>query len=98
MNSEAFGGCGLSQRKADYVLVRGLGRVDRVPVEDLGIRGVVGKYLGKGGEIEDPSEALPLLERFAPYSGLAAYCLLVHDRLGRSRRTPLRSSAPETGR
>lgn len=74
---------GVGPWTADYVLVRGLGRVDRVPVEDLGIRGVVGKYLGGGRRIEDPDEVLPLLRPFAPYRGLAAYYMLVHDRLGR---------------
>ena len=74
---------GVGPWTADYVLVRGLGRVDRVPVEDLGIRGVVGKYLGRGHRVEDPDEVLPLLQPFAPYRGLAAYYLLVHDRLGR---------------
>ena len=74
---------GVGPWTADYVLVRGLGRVDRVPVEDLGIRGVVGKYLGKGQRIEDRDEVLPLLQPFAPYRGLAAYYMLVYDRMGR---------------
>lgn len=90
-DEEAFGSLtkirGVGPWTADYVLVRGLGRVDRVPVEDLGIRGVVGKYLGEGTRIKDPDEVLPLLEPFAPFRGLAAYYLLVYDRLKSASRT-----------
>lgn len=86
---------GVGPWTADYVLVRGMGRLDRVPVEDLGIGRAVGKYLGEGRRVEDPGEVLPLLRPFAPYRGLAAYYLLVHERLGavpgaatRGRRQP----------
>lgn len=73
---------GVGPWTAEYVLVRGLGRTDRVPAEDLGVRDVVGRYLGRGERIGDPGEVLSLLRPFAPFKGLAAYYLLVYDRLG----------------
>ena len=39
---------GLGPWSAEYFLVRGLSRPDRVPAEDLGIRSIVGRYLGRG--------------------------------------------------
>jgi len=73
---------GIGPWSAEYVLVRGLGRPDRVPVEDIGIRDVVGKYLGKGHRVE-PNEVLRFLRPFAPFKGLAAFYLLAYDRLSR---------------
>lgn len=73
---------GVGPWTADYLLVRGLGRADRVPVDDLGVRSVVGRYLGSGERIEDSREVAPLLRPFAPYRGLAAYYLLVYHRIG----------------
>lgn len=39
---------GLGPWSADYFLVRGLSRPDRVPADDLGVRKGVGHYLGRG--------------------------------------------------
>ena len=71
---------GIGPWSADYIMVRGLGRTNRVPAEDTGIRDVVGKYLGDGGRAE-PSKVYELLEPFVPYRGLAAYYLLVDKRM-----------------
>ena len=71
---------GIGPWTAEYVLVRGLGRPDRVPAEDLGIRDVVGKYLGNGERVEAP-RVQELLKPFAPFRGLTAYYLLVHKRI-----------------
>ena len=71
---------GIGPWTAEYVLVRGLGRPDRVPAEDIGIRDVVGKYLA-GGERVEASRVLELLKPFAPFRGLTAYYLLVHKRI-----------------
>jgi DNA-3-methyladenine glycosylase II len=76
---------GIGPWTAEYVLVRGLGRTDRVPVEDVGVRDVVGRYLGSGDRIGDPRKVLPLLRPFIPFRGLAVFYLLVYDRLNRSR-------------
>ena len=60
---------------ADYVLTRGLGRVDMVPYDDLGIRDAVGIFY-KGGERATSEEAKSFLSRFGSYAGLAAYYLI----------------------
>jgi len=75
MNLRGFG-----RWSADYILVRGLARPDCVPVDDLGIRDVVGKYLGKGQRIT-AQEVTEKLERFRPYRGLLAFYLLADNRL-----------------
>jgi len=71
---------GLGPWSADYILVRGLGRMDKVPSDDLGVRTIVGKYLGDGGRMtaQQVEEALRPL---APFRGLAAFYLLAHFRL-----------------
>jgi DNA-3-methyladenine glycosylase II len=71
---------GLGPWSADYFLVRGLSRPDRVPVEDLGIRSVVGHYLGRGQRLS-PQGTMRKLSPFKPYRGLAAYYLLAYMRL-----------------
>lgn len=71
---------GFGSWSADYILVRGLGRMDVVPSKDLGIRTVAGKVLGDGHRMsaEEVEQSLEFLE---PYRGLAAYYLLTHRRL-----------------
>jgi 3-methyladenine DNA glycosylase/8-oxoguanine DNA glycosylase len=71
---------GLGPWSAEYILVRGLARSDRVPHDDLGVRSVAGKWLGKG-ERMTPSEVEDALRPFAPYRGLAAWYLIVANQL-----------------
>jgi DNA-3-methyladenine glycosylase II len=71
---------GLGRWSADYILVRGLARPDCVPVDDIGIRDVVGKYLG-GGQRVTSQEVAEKLETFRPYRGLLAFYLLADHRL-----------------
>jgi DNA-3-methyladenine glycosylase II len=71
---------GFGPWSANYVLVRGLGRVDRVPVDDLAIRTVIGEYLGSGKRVSAEKVA-ELVSRFAPYRGLAAFYFLAHSRM-----------------
>jgi DNA-3-methyladenine glycosylase II len=73
---------GLGPWSAEYFLVRGLSRPDRVPAEDLGIRSVVGRYLGRGRRLS-PQGTLRKLSAFKPYRGLAAFYLLAHERLSK---------------
>jgi DNA-3-methyladenine glycosylase II len=75
MNLRGFG-----RWSADYVLVRGLARSDSVPSDDLGIRDVVGKYLGSGHRLTS-QEVAEKLEPFRPYRGLLAFYLLVAHRM-----------------
>jgi DNA-3-methyladenine glycosylase II len=73
---------GLGPWSADYFLVRGLSRPDRVPVDDLGIRSVVGRYLGRGQRLS-PQGTMRKLSPFKPYRGLAAFYLLAYTRLAK---------------
>jgi DNA-3-methyladenine glycosylase II len=75
---------GLGPWSADYFLVRGLSRPDRVPVDDLGIRSVVGHYLGRGQRLS-PRGTMRKLSPFKPYRGLAAFYLLAYRRLAKDR-------------
>jgi DNA-3-methyladenine glycosylase II len=70
---------GLGPWSVDYFLVRGLSRPDCVPEGDLGIRSVVGRYLGAGPRLS-PQGVLRKLSPFKPYRGLAAFYLLAYDR------------------
>jgi DNA-3-methyladenine glycosylase II len=75
MNLRGFG-----RWSADYILARGLARPDCVPVDDLGIRSVVGEYMGNGQRLS-PIEVTEKLEPFRPYRGLLAFYLLANHRL-----------------
>ena len=73
---------GLGPWSAEYFLVRGLSRPDRVPADDLGIRSVVGRYLGSDKRLT-PQGTLRKLSVFKPYRGLAAFYLLAYERLSK---------------
>lgn len=74
---------GFGSWSAEYVLVRGLGRPDRVPFDDIGIRRAVGCLLGNGSRVS-AEKAEQLLAPFEPFRGLAAFYLLAAERLARS--------------
>jgi DNA-3-methyladenine glycosylase II len=73
---------GLGPWSAEYFLVRGLSRPDRVPADDLGLRSVVGRYLGRGHRLS-PQGTLRKLAAFKPFRGLAAFYLLAYARLSK---------------
>jgi DNA-3-methyladenine glycosylase II len=73
---------GLGPWSAEYFLVRGLSRPDRVPADDLGIRSIVGRYLGRGKRLS-PQGTMKKLSCFKPYRGLAAFYLLAYERLSK---------------
>ena len=75
---------GFGRWSADYILVRGLARPDSVPEDDLGIRSVVGEYLGQGKRLSALGVARKL-EPFRPYRGLTAFYLLAAHRLNVAR-------------
>lgn len=85
---------GFGPWSAEYILVRGMARPDRVPFEDLGVRDVVGRQLG-GGTRVSAAEAKELLAPFEPYRGLAAFYLLVAARTqeGQKKSVELRATA-----
>jgi DNA-3-methyladenine glycosylase II len=70
---------GFGRWSADYILIRGLGRPDAVPVDDLAVRSIVGKYLGDGSRLT-ADEVEQRLKPFAPFRGIAVFYLLVHHR------------------
>lgn len=76
---------GFGRWSADYILIRGLGRPDAVPVDDLAIRTIVGKYLGKGSRLT-AEQVEQRLKPFAPFRGIAVFYLLVHHRLASERK------------
>jgi DNA-3-methyladenine glycosylase II len=71
---------GFGRWSTDYILIRGLGRVDVVPADDLGIRTIVGGYFGRNRRLS-ADEVRSVLGRYAPYRGIAVFYLLVHRRL-----------------
>lgn len=73
---------GLGPWSAEYILIRGLSRPDRVPADDLGIRTIVGRYLGTGGRVTAQG-VMRKLAPFKPYRGLAAFYLLAYWRLSK---------------
>jgi DNA-3-methyladenine glycosylase II len=77
---------GLGGWSIDYVLARGLGRLDCLPARDVGLRRVVGRYLAGGARLS-PEELESVLSSFAPYRSLAAYYLAAHARLFPNGRT-----------
>jgi DNA-3-methyladenine glycosylase II len=66
---------GVGEWTSDYVLVRGLGRTEMVPYDDLGTQDSVGLYY-KGGARATRSEVEKALGRFGSYAGLANYYLI----------------------
>lgn len=71
---------GFGPWSAEYILVRGLGRPDAVPVDDLAVRSVAGKYLGNGSRMTS-EEVAESLEPFRPFRGMTVFYLLAHQRL-----------------
>lgn len=70
---------GFGRWSAEYMLVRGLARLDCVPTDDLAIRRVVAGQLGENAKLP-AGGVMGLLQPFAPYRGLAVFYLLAHDR------------------
>jgi DNA-3-methyladenine glycosylase II len=66
---------GVGDWTSDYVLVRGLGRIEMVPYDDLGTQDSIGLYY-KGGERATREEVKEILSRFGFYAGLANYYLI----------------------
>jgi DNA-3-methyladenine glycosylase II len=75
---------GFGRWSADYILIRGLGRPDAVPADDLAVRTIVGKYLGDGGRMM-AQQVEGALQPFVPYRGIAVFYLLVYHRLAPDR-------------
>ena len=72
---------GVGEWTSDYVLVRGLGRAEMVPYDDLGTQDSVGLYY-KGGVRATRREVEEVLGKFGVYAGLANYYLIYLRFLG----------------
>jgi DNA-3-methyladenine glycosylase II len=68
---------GIGPWTADYVLLRGLGRLDVFPSGDVGAARTLGRILGR--TIEPPA-AVQFAARFAPLRGMLYFCMLGHAR------------------
>jgi len=66
---------------AELAVLRGLSRLDAIPADDLGIRRSFSHYYQKSSRI-DPDEARRIAEAWGEWKGLAAYYLLVAERVG----------------
>jgi DNA-3-methyladenine glycosylase II len=77
---------GFGRWSANYILIRGLGRVDSVPSDDLGIRTILGQYLGDGSRMT-AAEVEESLSPFKPYRGLAMFYFLAHSRLSKMNKS-----------
>jgi DNA-3-methyladenine glycosylase II len=69
---------GIGKWTAEYVLVRGMGRVNSIPAGDLGIRRAVSQAYFNGRSISAEMVRKIMIEKFAPYSGIAAFYLMYH--------------------
>jgi DNA-3-methyladenine glycosylase II len=65
---------------AELAALRGLSRLDAIPADDLGIRRSISNYYSKTSRI-DTGEARRIAEGWGAWKGLAAYYLLVAERL-----------------
>jgi len=68
---------GIGRWSAEYVLIRGMGRVNSLPADGLGIQRAVSEAYFGGKRIES-KDVRRVLDKFAPYSGIAAFYLLYH--------------------
>jgi DNA-3-methyladenine glycosylase II len=64
---------GIGPWTADYVLLRGLGRLDVFPSGDVGAAHTLGRILGR---VVEPPEAVRFAARFAPLRGMLYFCML----------------------
>jgi DNA-3-methyladenine glycosylase II len=67
---------GIGKWTAEYTLVRGMGRVNSLPADDLGIQRAVSKAYFRGRRVSAEEVRTTLTEKFAPYSGIAAFYLM----------------------
>ena len=71
---------GLGPWSVQYILLRGLGRFDCLPSDDVGLRRTIGRYLSRRRRLS-PRQLERALSPFAPFRGLAAFYLAVDWRL-----------------
>ena len=72
---------GIGLWTAEYVLIRGMSRLDALPADDLGIRRSISHYYFHDEKIT-AEQARQLAENWGPWRGLASFYLLSAQRLG----------------
>jgi DNA-3-methyladenine glycosylase II len=66
---------GVGRWSAEYALLRGLGRVNSLPADDLGVQRAVSISYFHGRKVSS-DKVRRVLRKFAPYSGIAAFYLM----------------------
>ncbi len=69
---------GIGKWTAQYTLIRGMGRANSLPADDLGIQRAVSRAYFTGRRVGAEEVKTTLIERFAPYSGIAAFYLMYY--------------------
>jgi DNA-3-methyladenine glycosylase II len=67
---------GVGRWTAEYVLLRGLGRIDTFPGDDVGARNRLARWLGRDGPL-DYEGVKRAVRRWQPYAGMAYFHLLL---------------------
>jgi DNA-3-methyladenine glycosylase II len=68
---------GVGPWTAEYALIRGMGRVNSLPADDLGIQRAISQAYFKGKRIGS-NEVRRVLSKFSPFSGIAAFYLMYY--------------------
>jgi DNA-3-methyladenine glycosylase II len=68
---------GVGPWTAEYTLIRGMGRVNSLPADDLGIQRAISQAYFKGKRIGS-NEVRRVLSKFSPFSGIAAFYLMYY--------------------
>jgi DNA-3-methyladenine glycosylase II len=67
---------GVGRWTVEYVLLRGLGRLDVIPGDDVGAQNKLAAWLGRRRPL-DYDDVHQLAERYYPYAGLVYFHLLL---------------------
>ena len=68
---------GVGPWTAEYTLIRGMGRVNSLPADDLGIQRAISQAYFRGKRIGS-NEVRRVLSKFSPFSGIAAFYLMYY--------------------
>jgi len=71
---------GIGKWTAEYAIIRGLGRLDSLPANDVALRKVVSTLYYGGKEVSE-DDVRKLLDKWGKYKGFAAFYLLNMERL-----------------
>lgn len=72
---------GIGVWTAELTMVRGLGRLDAIPADDLGVRRAISTYYRKKRRVTS-QEARKMADGWGAWKGLASFYLLTAERLG----------------